>query len=322
MDFEGPEKKVEIGLLPGSEDLRRLPRDFWEERVAEAGAVILSELRSEEVDAYLLSESSLFVFPRRVVMITCGRTTLVTATESMLERWRGEVAYLFYERKNEHFPEYQKTAFLEDARRLGRWLPADGWRFGAPDTHRIQMLASSQPFEPDRRDRTLEILMHGIHPEAAAMFSGGGAEAPPARQGAFRRLLDGFAVDEHFFEPTGYSLNALRGQDYLTIHVTPEAIASYVSFETNLDFGRDPRAWVEKVQAVFEPRSLDVMTFAPFVVDAFELDTHRVAGWTEASLPCGYNVAYRYLERASVGPEPAFRIPLDPPPSGSSEESG
>lgn len=312
MYFEGPEKKVEIGLGPNGRDLRQLPRSYWEARVQEAGAVILSEIGNAHLDAYLLSESSLFVYPDRVVMITCGRTTLVTAAESMLDTFGSDVAYLFYERKNEHFPEYQKTAFLQDARRLARRVPSSAWRFGAPDTHQVQMLASDAKIAREQRDRTLEILMHGIHPEAADLFSTRRETSSLDRKAAFSALLDGFEVDEFEFEPAGYSLNALRGPHYLTIHVTPEDIASYVSFETNLDFGASPQAWVDRVHRVFEPRSLDVLTFSPREVDGFVLEGYEVNGWTEQKLPCGYRVAYRYLERAQAEPRPAFALDLVP----------
>merc|ERR1719317_1362241 len=40
-------------------------------------------------------------------------------------------------------------------------------------------------------------------------------------------------IDAHSFVPCGYSLNALDGEYYWCIHVTPQAQYSYVSFETN-----------------------------------------------------------------------------------------
>ena len=46
-------------------------------------------------------------------------------------------------------------------------------------------------------------------------------------------LLPGCSVDDYVFDPVGYSLNALRGRDYLTIHITPEPEGSFMSLETN-----------------------------------------------------------------------------------------
>lgn len=308
MFFEGPEKKLEIGLARG--DLRSRARSYWEARVQQAGAQILSDITSDSCRAFLLSESSLFVFPRRIVMITCGQTTLVDAARQMLDDFGPDVDYVIYERKNEHFPEFQKTSFIDDARSLSALIPAESWRFGSAHSHRVQLLSSTESFAPDHEDQTLEILMHDIHPDAALMFSEGRPAASKHRQALFHHLFEGFEVDEHDFEPTGYSVNALRGTDYLTIHVTPEKVASYVSFETNLDFGTSPAAWVERVLRVFEPRSLDVVTFSVHPLQDFELAERKPVQWDEAYLPCGYHVSYRHFEQVAAQPRKAYPLSI------------
>ena len=308
MFFEGPEKKIEIGVGTKGPNLCELGPSFWAERVQEAGAVILSTISNRELVAHLLSESSLFVYPHRVVMITCGRTNLAAAAETMLRAWSKDVDFFIYERKNEHFPEYQPTSFLNDAQRLANLRPAQGQRFGSADGHRIQILSSTDTQQPDPEERTLEVLMHGIHPEAAAMFGRERARGP--RFEAFKALFQDFIVDEHWFEPTGYSLNAIRGPHYLTIHVTPEQIASYVSFETNLPFGESAQPWVQRVRDVFAPQALDVMTFSSQPLEPLCLDEHHTVGWTEDRLPCGYWVSFRHLERVRQKPEAAYRLPL------------
>lgn len=46
---------------------------------------VLSIVESEDFDAYLLSESSMFVFPHKLILKTCGTTTLLYGLPRMLE---------------------------------------------------------------------------------------------------------------------------------------------------------------------------------------------------------------------------------------------
>jgi S-adenosylmethionine decarboxylase len=46
---------------------------------------VLSIVESEDVDAYLLSESSMFVFPHKLILKTCGTTTLLWGMPRILE---------------------------------------------------------------------------------------------------------------------------------------------------------------------------------------------------------------------------------------------
>ena len=46
---------------------------------------VLSIVSSEDVDAYLLSESSMFVWPHKLILKTCGTTTLLSGLPRILE---------------------------------------------------------------------------------------------------------------------------------------------------------------------------------------------------------------------------------------------
>jgi S-adenosylmethionine decarboxylase len=54
---------------------------------------VLSIIESRNVDAYLLSESSMFVFPHKLVLKTCGTTTLLCGLPRMLELAALEVGF-------------------------------------------------------------------------------------------------------------------------------------------------------------------------------------------------------------------------------------
>lgn len=88
---------------------------------------VLSTIQSAHVDAYLLSESSMFVFPHKIILKTCGKTTLLSGLPRMLEIAATEGGFphqvanqllgtataaipyrVFYSRKNFVFPDCQR----------------------------------------------------------------------------------------------------------------------------------------------------------------------------------------------------------------------
>ena len=313
--FEGPEKKVELAVVDGHPSLRSYGDAFWKSAVRAAGAEVLSKRGNDRFDAYLLSESSLFVYDNFVTMITCGRTTLVDAVDVMLTRIeRDAISVLIYERKNEHFPHEQVTSFFEDARHLFELFP-DGraLRFGVEHEHAVRLFHTTRPHEPESEDRTLEVLMHGIDERCAAEFraavrpSGGTL----ASELGLERALEGCAIDEYLFEPAGYSLNALKDGTYATLHVTPERVGSYVSFETNApELDHDPSGLVSEVVERFRPEAFDVVVFEPDAgpvsvdVPGYVLRKH-----VQEPLS-GYHVTFQHFYRPSSRPTRAWEIAL------------
>lgn len=80
-------------------------------------------------------------------------------------------------------------------------------------------------------------------------------------------LLPDATIDSFLFSPCGYSSNAVQGDRYATIHVTPEDAYSYASFETNVSFGttgRGPKKLadlVNRVLDIFRPASMSITLF-------------------------------------------------------------
>ncbi|KAI9722920.1 MAG: hypothetical protein M1812_001368 [Candelaria pacifica] len=92
--FEGPEKLLEVWFsaspdaLPGTtatNGLKAVSAELWKEMLDLVNCKVLSVIESEHVDAYLLSESSMFVFPHKLILKTCGTTTLLCGLPRMLE---------------------------------------------------------------------------------------------------------------------------------------------------------------------------------------------------------------------------------------------
>ncbi|PHH59407.1 hypothetical protein CDD81_3217 [Ophiocordyceps australis] len=133
--FEGPEKLLEVwfasspGTLPtsaGPEGLKSVDNDTWVSMLDMVHCKILSVIKSDAVDAYLLSESSMFVFPHKIILKTCGTTTLLLGLQRLLriaatagfpfckasaakDLRAAAIPYrVFYSRKNFLFPDKQQ----------------------------------------------------------------------------------------------------------------------------------------------------------------------------------------------------------------------
>ncbi|KAI1001989.1 hypothetical protein K3495_g6214 [Podosphaera aphanis] len=132
--FEGPEKLLEIWFAPSADTLPHgVPRnglksvyvDSWKEVLDLVNCKVLSVIESEHVDAYLLSESSMFVFPHKLILKTCGTTTLLLGISQMLKIAAINAGFphsvyhentealavpyrVFYSRKNYRFPDRQR----------------------------------------------------------------------------------------------------------------------------------------------------------------------------------------------------------------------
>jgi hypothetical protein len=125
--FEGPEKKLKVTFAKDAPGLRSLPRTVWDQVLGAAGAAIVSAAHDEYWDAYVLSESSLFVSDHSLTLITCGQTRLVDAVAPLLSHApRAALSQLLYARKSEHFPQHQASTFDADAKRLRALLGPSG----------------------------------------------------------------------------------------------------------------------------------------------------------------------------------------------------
>ncbi|MCP3980707.1 MAG: adenosylmethionine decarboxylase [bacterium] len=314
--FEGTEKKVELLLDPGQGSLRVRGHDGWASICERSGARILSTLSNDQCDAYLLSESSLFVFDHKLLMITCGRTRLVDAALHMLDVVPPEaVRYLAYERKNEVFPHCQETSFFDDVRLLSERLPGRAFKFGHEDDHHLYLFEADAGAGGDLDDPTVEILMYGLHSDASRLFDksrGGTIEGVRSTTG-MPELIPGYEIDDHLFEPRGYSVNAIARDRYWTVHVTPNEISSYASFETNHSVGTDLEAICDRVLGLFRPRAFDLVMFDQPSELAFEVEGYVMKSRFEQDVESGFRVRFVSYYRPQTGIERPAELPWGTP---------
>jgi S-adenosylmethionine decarboxylase len=312
--FEGTEKKVEIAVDPSLPSLRGRGRAAWERTAERAGARVLSHIANDACDAYLLSESSLFVFDHKMIMITCGRTRLPEAVFALTDELpRDALRFLIYERKNEVFPREQPTSFLEDARALRGRFDGRALQFGEEDGHYLYLFHLDRPHDPEPDDVTVEVLMYGLDEEVRQRFSatpGGGASGLRRATGV-DRILDGFEIDDYVFEPSGYSLNAIRGGAYWTVHVTPQRLRPYASFETNHREDGGVAALIPRVLEVFRPRSFDVVLWHPREETLPGWVDYRLRGHVATRVRCGYHVQFLSYHQPHQATEAPIDLPLE-----------
>ncbi|MCB0356198.1 MAG: hypothetical protein KDD40_04285, partial [Bdellovibrionales bacterium] len=153
----------------------------------------------------------------------------------------------------------------------------------------------NKDFIPEANDKTLEILMYDLDKSVLKLFQTENQTAKELRiQSGLDQLFSDFIIDDHVFTPYGYSLNAIKEADYFTIHVTPQELGCYVSFETNAHIQADYTEVLSKILEIFRPRSFDTVYFHPDKSLAVEVPKFRQRSFVEGGMGCGYHVTYAH----------------------------
>ena len=292
--FEASEKKLEIIINKEQDSLKNLPDKFWNKVVQSCGAHIISQQKHKDLHAFLLSESSLFVWDHRIVMITCGKTVLPLACLQILKTIPpNQIDFLFYQRKNEFFPHNQKSTFLKDIKSIKDKLPGQAYQLGLIHEHHCLLFHSTTEADVDRDDKTYEVLMYD-----SGLLKQKGSDILKTLKEGLGEIFPGFSLQDHSFEPEGYSLNAVRGTDYYTIHITPEDPCCYISFEASLK-GYDMLASIDRLVHLLQARSFDLIIFLPL---GNQDENHSYSSYFKTlevfqTLTCGYKVAYMHFTK-------------------------
>ena len=112
------------------QSLRIIPRQKIDHLLTFVKCTVISVLKGDAFDAYLLSESSLFVFDDIIILKTCGTTTLLHFVPQFLKLASDtcnatSLLGLWYSRKNMFRPELQigmHQSFTEETMFLDKHL--------------------------------------------------------------------------------------------------------------------------------------------------------------------------------------------------------
>lgn len=272
-----------------------------------AQCCVVSSTHGSALDAYVLSESSLFVYPSKLVIKTCGTTALLAALPHLLALVRAAcrgapAARVRYSRACFKYPAVQpaphrswaeEVAFLDRA--LGVRGSARVLGDGSVATLRWHVYAAAPAAKasPPRPAAppvvTVEVCCTGLDKGAAGGFIFSPSKPKPSAaevtvSTGIGAAFPGYVIDDFAFDPCGYSMNALRGGSAATIHVTPEAKCSYASLEISGpgDGAGSVAEVVGHAVRVFKPSRLCVA----LTVDG---DAELLPpGWAAASLPPGF----------------------------------
>ncbi|KAI3734043.1 hypothetical protein L6452_13504 [Arctium lappa] len=292
--FEGYEKRLEITFFepsifadPEGKGLRALSKAQLDEILNPAECTIVSSLSNDLVDSYVLSESSLFVFPYKIVIKTCGTTKLLLSIPPIMKLADSislTVRSVRYTRGSFIFPgaqSYPHRSFSEEVSVLdGHFekfgLSSKAYVMGGFDKTQKWFVysASAGPVSSGDPVYTLEMCMASLDKEKASVFykTQWSSAGTMTNDSGIRKILPDSDICDFEFEPCGYSMNAIEDGAVSTIHVTPEDGFSYASFEA---VGYDLKAvslekMVQRVLACFEPGEFSIAVGAAVASKSLE----------------------------------------------------
>jgi S-adenosylmethionine decarboxylase len=190
--FEGPEKTLEVCFRPGvgvENGLRTLPKEKLDFLCTQAKCSILSKISSNYIDAYILSESSLFVYKDRFIMKTCGTTTLLRCLNSLLQfadELGMELNWCGYSRKNLNNPTAQlwphsnfgdEIKYLSQHEKLRTRLHGSAHILGPVTSDHWFVFVADHSEVPHSmtcpnadKESTINMMMFDMAPEVASIF--------------------------------------------------------------------------------------------------------------------------------------------------------
>ncbi|BAT77212.1 hypothetical protein LR48_Vigan01g313600 [Vigna angularis] len=292
--FEGFEKRLELHFFGDDPaifplGLRKLEFQSLEQVLEAVQCTVVSAVGNSYFDAYVLSESSLFVYPTKIIIKTCGTTQLLKSILPLIQYAHHlglTLSSCRYTRGSFIFPKSQPfphTSFKDEVTYLQDTIPSNlcfrkasimpskssshSWHvFTANDsTHALPHL----PYDHDNELLfTMEICMTELDPILARKFfrppedgkSGDSAGKEMTELTGINEINPDALICDFAFDPCGYSMNGMDGDWYSTIHVTPEDGFSYASFECVGSVNDNMAHVLRKVVKIFRPGTMSIST--------------------------------------------------------------
>eukprot|EP01053_Blabericola_migrator_P004631 Blabericola_migrator_1__4630@NODE_2454_length_2733_cov_303_135409_g1537_i0_p1_GENE_NODE_2454_length_2733_cov_303_135409_g1537_i0NODE_2454_length_2733_cov_303_135409_g1537_i0_p1_ORF_typecomplete_len337_score42_00SAM_decarbox/PF01536_16/4_4e49_NODE_2454_length_2733_cov_303_135409_g1537_i08891899 len=270
VDFEGVEKRLILEVEDW--DFLKLDAEDWEPVLTEAQCAILSWRQHANRKIYLLSESTLLVWKTGILLKTCGRTSPLKGLTKLLELYpdlKARLVWLAYTRLDFLHPEYQywpHQNFEQEFAYVRRILPSTQQLLLPAGNHTFHVMFHHHPTKLSKTRSFEETLLLGIRVDCvkgltgfgertANGCSGGPHDDGSASYGLLRPVFGDSALDEFWFQPQGYSCNALTASDYFSCHISPEPMTSYASLEKGYD-EVDSLTWgLRSFESVFEAKN-------------------------------------------------------------------
>ncbi|KAL0054651.1 hypothetical protein WJX82_000445 [Trebouxia sp. C0006] len=231
--FEGSEKRLEVDFFPTTgSGLRSLSRSQLDQLLEHAGCCVVSDRHNEQFDAYVLSESSLFVFPHKIVLKTCGTTKILHAIPLLLQLAAStgcSPKRCKYSRASFLYPHHQPEVYQCFDQEVAYLKQHFGELGHGGDAY------------------VLGDASNGLQNDSFV------SAQHTSTSSGIQSLVPNALIDDYVFEPCGYSMNSMEGAGFSTIHITPEDGFSYASFEISN----------------YATSSLDINSLVASVVDIF-----------------------------------------------------
>ncbi|KAB2625300.1 S-adenosylmethionine decarboxylase proenzyme 2-like [Pyrus ussuriensis x Pyrus communis] len=298
--FEGFEKRLELHFSGDDPKnvgslglgLRLLDFESLQQVLHAVQCTVVSAVANQHFDAYVLSESSLFVYPTKIIIKTCGTTQLLKSIPPLLRLAsldRGlTLISCRYTRGNFIFPSAQpfpytnfqnEVVYLEEslpatlcyrkANVMPSKTPSHAWHVFTASTQNTTCRVGED--DNDGGLFTLEICMTELDRDLArnfflrpsAKYDGDSAGKEMTAITGISEINPRALICDFAFDPCGYSMNGIDGDRHSTIHVTPEDGYSYASFEcvgSVYDDRDDVVRVLKKVVQIFRPATMSVST--------------------------------------------------------------